>query len=108
GHVGRPVADLVHQQPLGPARTQALDEQQHPEHRRTVPAPPQAERSRPSTRSGSASATWSRGSEPSGSERPTSSPARSTVTGPSSLTTMTVAVGSSKLYRRAAVWRIPP
>ena len=34
-------------------------------------------------------------------------PARMTVTGPSSLTTITVALGSSALYRRADVWRVP-
>ena len=38
---------------------------------------------------------------------PRISPLRSTVTGPSSLTTITVAAGSSKLYRRPDVWRMP-
>jgi hypothetical protein len=38
---------------------------------------------------------------------PISTPLRSTVTGPSSLTTITVIVGSSKLNCRPEVWRIP-
>ena len=40
-------------------------------------------------------------------DRPMICPARSTVTGPCSLTTTRIAVGSSKLYRRADVCRVP-